>query len=76
MLPESERRKLEFNYAIAKKFKNRRKELGMSQDELAEKSGVARSTNSSMERINRQLSMDAFLALSYALGYEIILKEV
>jgi DNA-binding XRE family transcriptional regulator len=63
-----------FNRNASGVIKSRRKDLGWSQEELAERANVARSTISSVERNNRSLSMDAFIKLMDALNMKIVLE--
>jgi DNA-binding XRE family transcriptional regulator len=56
-------------------IKQRRKEIGMSKRELAEKSGVSRATILFVETENRQPMFNHAVALMKALGLELQIKE-
>lgn len=63
-----DRIKFEFNYIFSKRIKERRKNLGWTQDELAKRSGVNRVTIAKIEMQQRTVSVEVMLKLLYALG--------
>ncbi len=67
-LPLDDKLKFAFNIEFVSQLLNRRKELGWTQSELAERSGVNRITISKIERFQRMASIEVILKLSYALG--------
>lgn len=60
--------KFAFNIEFISQLLNRRKELGWTQSELAERSGVNRITISKIERFQRMASIEVILKLAYAVG--------
>lgn len=66
-----ERLKLGFSIEFSKCIVQRRRELGWTQAELAEQSGVNRVTIAKLEKFHRTASIDVVLKLLHALGMEI-----
>jgi transcriptional regulator with XRE-family HTH domain len=52
---------------IANNVRNARKQLHISQSQLAEKAGVSLDTVKSVEQGRRTMSLDTFLKIAYAL---------
>lgn len=61
-----------FNRLVANCITKRRKELGLTQENLAEASGVSRITISAIERRKRVVSTEVLLKLLNALNLDII----
>lgn len=60
-----------FRKAFGNRVKHFRKSSGLSQEELAERSGLHRNYISDVERDRRNLSLDALLKLANGLGINI-----
>lgn len=60
--------KFSFNLKFSKCLIKKRKELGWTQEVLAEKSGVNRVTIAKIEKFQRTASIEVILKLLYALG--------
>ena len=60
-----------FNRLVARCISTRRKELGMTQEELSRISGVSRATISAIEKKKRLVSTEILLKLLYALKLNI-----
>lgn len=60
-----------FRKAFGSRVKRFRKSSGLSQEELAERSGLHRNYISDVERGRRNLSLDALLKLANGLGINI-----
>ena len=58
---------IQFNINTAKTIRARRKELNMTQEDLAEKSGLSRITISQLENKKRVPSLDALIRIGTAL---------
>lgn len=66
-----DRLKFGFSMNFAKCVIQKRQELGWTQEELAEQSGVNRVTIAKLEKFHRTASIDVVLKLLYALRMEI-----
>lgn len=64
-----------FNRALSKKILDRRKELGITQEELARRSGVSRLTISAIEKKRRVISVEVLLKLLDALRLKMYFTE-
>jgi transcriptional regulator with XRE-family HTH domain len=59
-----------FIAALGLSVQRRRSELGLSQDDVAQRSGLHRTYISELERHSRNFSIRSFLRISYALEME------
>lgn len=66
-----DRLRFNFNYKFSKCLVEKRKELGWTQEILAQKSGVSRVTIANLEKLQRTVSVEVALKLLYALGMTI-----
>lgn len=57
--------------AFGRRVRELRQPLGLSQEELADRSGLHRTYVGSVERGERNISLDAIYALSRALGVQV-----
>ena len=63
---------------IAKLIRKRRKELGLSQEELAKKAGISRATLSKIENVHglAEVKFSVLVHLLRELGYELDVREL
>ena len=73
-IPVEDRLRLSFNVSFANCIIKRRRELGWTQEVLAQKSGVNRVTIAKLEKYQRTVSVDVMLRLLNALGLSIQFK--
>lgn len=71
-LSKEEERLFNFNRLVANCITKRRKELGMTQEDLAKASGVSRITISAIEKRKRVVSTEVLLKLLDALDLDIV----
>lgn len=74
-LSVEEQLKFGFNIEFSKRLISRRKELGWTQEVLAQKSGVNRVTIAKLEKFQRTASVEVILKLLNALGLKIQFVE-
>ena len=70
-IPEKDKQRYLFNLEFAIALKSRREELGLTQEALAQKSGVNRMTINKIEKLNRAASLDLIFKLLDCLGLKI-----
>jgi len=64
-------------YDVAEMLKSARREAGLSQDELAQRAGVARTTVARMETLAKgDMSVSALVRLLEAAGYDLKLVKL
>lgn len=73
---KEEQLRFEFNLRLCKFLKNKRKELGLTQASLAQKSGVNRTTIIQLEKFQRTVSLDVMLKLLHALNVYIQFVDI
>ena len=69
-MPETEDRKAVFRYVFGRRVRALRTARGLSQEALADLSGLHRTYLSSLERGQRNVGLENVCALAHALGVE------
>lgn len=65
----AERREIELRFCVARALKAKRRALHITQNQLAERLGVAQSTISRVERASNRVTLDIALRGFFALGF-------
>lgn len=63
-------------YGIAIELKRKREELGLTQEELAQKANIPRTTITKIESGSRNTTLETILTLSQAMGTQVQMKFV